>query len=346
MTGEFHPENGEAIPYVTATLAEEVVRLVEDVLNLRHPSLPDNALLRDVTGLEELLEKLVSLRECSLALSKGDLDCGIRHGGIVLGALKTLQANLRHLTFQAQRIAAGELDVHVNFLGQFSEAFNSMTSQLKETLEAKDKLAARYKDLSAYDSLTGLYNRTAFLEKVSHTLSEKTYKERCSALIMSDIDHFKSINDNFGHQCGDKVLCRISRLYQDCMRRHDILCRYGGEEFLILAAGVSSHIACKIAQRLCDAVRAMHITWEGSVIPVTASFGICSLPPLGENEFTEQFLEQYIQAADMNLYQAKRTGRNRVVCTENTHQADTTVHTGTEAQMLYAAVPETEISRL
>lgn len=330
MTGEFHPEN-EAMPHVTAVLAEEVVRLVEEVLNLRHPSLPDNTLLRNVTGLEELLEKLVSLREFSLALSRGDLDCGIRHGGIVLGALKALQANLRHLTLQAQRIAAGELDVHVNFLGQFSEAFNSMTSQLKGTLEAKDKLAARYKDLSAYDSLTGLFNRTAFLEKVSHTLGEEVYKERCSALIMSDIDHFKSINDNFGHQCGDKVLCRISQLYRECMRQHDILCRYGGEEFLILAAGVSSDIAYKIAQRLCDAVRAMRITWEGAEIPVTASFGVCLIPPLGENEFTEHFLNQYVQIADANLYHAKRTGRNRVVCTESDKREDDTKHTGTEA---------------
>lgn len=323
MTGEFHPENEEAEPHVTSALAEEVVRLVEDVLNLRHPSLPDHALLRNVTGLEELLEKLVSLREFSLALSRGDLNCGIRQGGIVLGALKALQANLRHLTLQAQRIAAGELDVQVNFLGQFSEAFNSMTSQLKGTLEAKDKLAARYKDLSTHDSLTGLYNRAAFLEKVALTLRVETYKERCSALIMSDIDHFKSINDTFGHQCGDEVLCRISRLYQDCMRQHDIVCRYGGEEFLILAAGVSNDIARKIAQRLCDAVRAMRVTWEGSAIPVTASFGVCSLPPLGDNEFTKNFLEQYIQSADANLYQAKRTGRNRVVCTENTHKADT-----------------------
>ena len=149
MKGEFRSESveREGSP-PSAELAGRVVRAVEEALKLPHPAPADEALLRDVEGLDSLLEEIAALREFSLAMARGELDYGARHRGVVIGALKGLQANLRHLTWQAQRIASGDLDVRVNFLGQFSEAFNSMTDQLKGTLREKDRLAARYKDLT------------------------------------------------------------------------------------------------------------------------------------------------------------------------------------------------------
>lgn len=306
-------ENETSLSGATA-LAEEVVRLVEEELSLPQPSVADEALLHDVAGLKTLLEKLATLRELSLSLSRGELEYATRQTGIVIGALKGLQANLRHLTWQAQRIAAGELNVRVSFLGQFSDAFNSMTAQLKGTLEEKDRLTAHYRELSAHDPLTGVYNRGAFLETAARLLAGDVCRERGSALIMSDIDHFKAINDTFGHQCGDEVLRRISHLYQDLLRQEDILCRYGGEEFLILAPGISCDIARGIAQRLCDAVRSLRISCGNAVVSVTASFGVCSMPPLRENEPSARFLREHIQIADLRLYQAKHDGRDRVVC--------------------------------
>ncbi len=317
MNGKLQPESveREGLPRATE-LADKAVRAVEDALNLPHPTPADEVLLRDVVGLRELLEEIAALREFSLAMSKGELDYTTRCRGVVIGALKSLQANLRHLTWQTQRIAAGDLDVRVNFLGQFSDAFNSMTDQLKVTLKEKDKLAARYKDLSEHDPLTGLYNRAAFLAAAECLLSGDICKEHCSSLIMGDIDYFKRINDKFGHQCGDEVLRRVSRLYQDGLRQGDIICRYGGEEFLIFTPGTSVCIANRIAQRLCDAVRGLRIVWYGKPVPVTVSFGVCSLPPVGEEGVTQRFLREYIQIADLNLYQAKHAGRDRVMCTE------------------------------
>lgn len=312
MKGEFRPES-DVSPHIATAQAEEVVRLVGEALNLPHPSVADEALLHEVTGLEMLLEEIATLRELALALSRGELDYSTRHRGIVIGALKSMQANLRHLTWQAQRIASGDLDVRVNFLGQFSEAFNRMTAQLKGTLEEKDKLAARYKELSDHDSLTGLYNRTAFLENATRLLTEEAYRERGSAVIMSDIDYFKGINDKYGHHCGDEVLRRVSRLFRDNLRREDLLCRYGGEEFLVLTPGISRDAACKVAQRLCDAVRELRITCGCATVSVTASFGVCAIPPMGENELTESVLREHVQIVDLNLYRAKSTGRDRVV---------------------------------
>ena len=244
MKGEFRSESVEReCSPPSAELAGRVVRTVEEALKLPHPAPADEALLRDVEGLGSLLEEIATLREFSLSLARGELDYGTRHRGVVIGALKGLQADLRHLTWQAQRIASGDLDVRVHFLGQFSEAFNSMAEQLKGTLREKESLAARYKDLSDRDPLTGLYNRSAFQEEAARLLTDELFRERSSALIMSDLDHFKRINDSFGHQCGDEVLRRVSRLYRASLRQEDIVSRYGGEEFIILAPGISAGVA-------------------------------------------------------------------------------------------------------
>lgn len=300
----------------SSDLAGRVVRLVDESLHKSNPSPADEELLHKVEGLGELLDEIAALREFSLALARGELHCDTRHKGVAIGALKALQANLRHLTWQAQRIASGELDVRVNFLGQFSDAFNSMTEQLKDTLEEKDKLAAKYKALSDHDSLTGLLNRSAFAEAAARLLGGELCRGCSSALIMSDIDHFKRINDDFGHQCGDEVLRRAAEVFRENLRQEDVVCRYGGEEFLILAPCLELESARRIAERLADALREMSIIWKGRYVRVTASFGVSPLPPVGEEGFSLRFLREYVQIADLNLYRAKREGRDRVVCGE------------------------------
>ncbi len=300
----------------SSDLAGRVVRLVDESLHKSNPSPADEELLHKVEGLGELLDEIAALREFSLALARGELHCDTRHKGVAIGALKALQANLRHLTWQAQRIASGELDVRVNFLGQFSDAFNSMTEQLKDTLEEKDKLAAKYKALSDHDSLTGLLNRSAFAEAAARLLGGELCRRCSSSLIMSDIDHFKRINDDFGHQCGDEVLRRVAEVFRENLRQEDVVCRYGGEEFLILAPCLELESARRIAERLADALREMSIIWKGRYVRVTASFGVSPLPPVGEEGFSLRFLREYVQIADLNLYRAKREGRDRVVCGE------------------------------
>lgn len=293
-------------------LAGRIVRVVDDALKL-HSAPVDAALLREVEGLDSLLKEIAVLRDFSLSMARGELDYETPHRGVIIGALKNLQSNLRHLTWRTQRIASGDLDAQVNFLGQFSDAFNSMAAHLKTTLGEKEKLTIHYKDLSERDPLTRLYNRSAFQEEAARLLTSELFRERSSALILSDIDHFKRINDTFGHQCGDEVLRRVSGLFRAGLRQEDIVCRYGGEEFLILAPGISAGVAREIAQRLGDAVRGMHIIWEGSPVTLTASFGLCALPPLGENGFTLRFLREHVQIADSNLYRAKHGGRDLVV---------------------------------
>lgn len=301
-------------------LAGAVVHTLREMLNSPNPSAPDMDLLREVPGLEEFRKELLALRGLSLSLSRGELAPKFEHDatrrGFVMDALKALQSNLRHLTGQARRIASGNLDVRVHFFGEFSTAFNCMAGELKAVLDEKERLATMYKELSDHDPLTGLYTRAAFMEFASRILASEAYGDRPSALIMGDIDHFKTINDTFGHLCGDEVLRCFGEMVRRKLRQEDVVCRYGGEEFLILTPGLCSDRARNVAQRLRSAVREMEIDWEGEKVSITASLGVCGVPPVERGGVTSRFLRECIQIADLSLYQAKRSGRNRVVCAD------------------------------
>lgn len=126
------------------------------------------------------------------------------------------------------------------------------------------------------------------------------------AVLLADIDHFKGINDTFGHPAGDEVLRGIADLAREVLRRSDVICRWGGEEFLILLRGTDLREATRIAERLREKVAETIFPPLPSNRAVTVSVGGCSLPP---------FLapEQLISQADTLLYRAKREGRNRVI---------------------------------
>jgi diguanylate cyclase (GGDEF)-like protein len=124
---------------------------------------------------------------------------------------------------------------------------------------------------------------------------------------MVDADHFKRVNDTWGHQCGDMVLKEIARILNEEKREADLLARYGGEEFLLLLAGISPEDARKSAERLRKAVESHKFSWKDTVIPVTISLGLCSRQ--GENIGK---VEELIAECDRLLYVAKEGGRNRV----------------------------------
>jgi diguanylate cyclase (GGDEF)-like protein len=170
--------------------------------------------------------------------------------------------------------------------------------------EAIDK--ALY-EAATIDPLTKISNRRNFFDRSLGELALARRNGYFVHTIMVDADHFKRVNDTWGHQCGDMVLKEIARILNEEKRECDLLARYGGEEFLLLLAGISPEDAKKSAERLRKAVEAHKFSWKDTVIPVTISLGLCSRQ--GENIGK---VEELIAECDRLLYVAKEGGRNRV----------------------------------
>lgn len=169
------------------------------------------------------------------------------------------------------------------------------------------KIGEFYKQLSMVDGLTGLHNRAWLNGQLHFLCSEANVIGQALTAIMVDIDHFKRINDQFGHQAGDHVLTSVANVLSQGLRQNDYAVRYGGEEFLVLLQGSNLNSGSLIAQRLLDRLRQTVIfdDPEHPLPHVTASLGVASLR-LGEPG------EALLERADALLYQAKGAGRNQV----------------------------------
>ncbi len=174
-------------------------------------------------------------------------------------------------------------------------------------------LAAReaLREQARHDFLTGLLNHGAILETLHNELARGSRERQPIALLMADLDRFKSINDTHGHQGGDAVLREAARRMKSVIRRYDALGRYGGEEFLFVLPGCRGADAFAQAERIRQAVAAQPFAAGNQVIPVTCSVGVSyrTLPDMGEADVL-------VREADMALYHAKNFGRNQVAVAE------------------------------
>jgi diguanylate cyclase (GGDEF)-like protein len=158
------------------------------------------------------------------------------------------------------------------------------------------------------DNLTGLYNRHHEREWLEQELRRAARDGRRAAVIMVDIDHFKRVNDSFGHDAGDMVLKALAGLFRQAIRGSDIACRHGGEEFLLLLSDASIDGAAKKAEALRDAVERLELRhMDRPLGKLTASFGVAAYPDHAEDA------DGLLRAADRALYCAKNEGRARVV---------------------------------
>ncbi len=174
------------------------------------------------------------------------------------------------------------------------------------TVEAR-RLLDSLRESALRDALTGLHNRR-FLEEYVETLVATTRrkKQRLSVLLM-DLDHFKQVNDNFGHDVGDEVLKALSRVLQEQVRTSDLVIRYGGEEFLVILQESDDYSGYRMAEKIRQAVEAMKIQISSGILRKTISIGVAGFPADGSDVW------EVIKCADIALYQAKEQGRNRVV---------------------------------
>ncbi|HSV95379.1 MAG TPA: diguanylate cyclase [Spirochaetota bacterium] len=187
-----------------------------------------------------------------------------------------------------------------------------LEEQVKERTLDLECAYESMKEISVRDPLTGCFNRR-FLEEQLPTEIERALRYgRPLSVIMGDIDHFKAINDTHGHHAGDLVLISISRAIIDTMRdRIDWVCRYGGEEFIIVMPETRIEDGSIVAERLRAKIENTPVEASGTSIPVTMSFGLTGfIPPVRRMKIT---MKDLIESADSMLYRAKNEGRNRVV---------------------------------
>jgi two-component system, cell cycle response regulator len=173
----------------------------------------------------------------------------------------------------------------------------------------QDQIDERYQkrlfESSLRDGLTSTFNRRYFVDRLNTEMRFATRHDKALALLFVDIDHFKKINDGFGHQAGDHVLAAVAREMSATLRAEDVLARYGGEEFAIICREIGREGALALGERLRAAVAGARFEHEGRVIPVTISVGAAvAIKP--------QQAQPLIAAADAAMYEAKRAGRNRV----------------------------------
>jgi diguanylate cyclase (GGDEF)-like protein len=167
-------------------------------------------------------------------------------------------------------------------------------------------LSEQMREIAVRDQLTGLLNRRGFAEQTERAYATARRTDRPISVIMADIDHFKSINDEFGHAAGDNALCHFAKILKVTRRADDIFARMGGEEFAIVLPGTVLEEAIHISEDLCRLLKEAPMIVEGRSMPMTASFGVATLS-LNDSCMTDAVIR-----ADRALYRSKRAGRNRV----------------------------------
>lgn len=187
------------------------------------------------------------------------------------------------------------------------------TRQLLEANAIKDQTIEKLHELqglliknATIDALTGLYNRRYMLEKLTqeHLRAQRTQRGYC--LILTDIDFFKQINDQRGHDCGDEVLQAVSQLLLNALRSIDVVCRWGGEEFLMLLPETDSLEARSVAERIRQRIQDQSFYYEGQSFNLTMTFGVAAFQP-------QLSIKEVVKLADRAMYQGKAQGRNQVV---------------------------------
>ena len=182
----------------------------------------------------------------------------------------------------------------------FSVELNNAQSELVAKLGEARRQAM-------FDPLTRLWNRRGGIDLLNKALDEALRHDYTLGICLADIDNFKSVNDQYGHQVGDEVLSRIARKIVGSVRPQDLVCRYGGDEFLVIVHDVDQKDCAEIAERVCDGIRSAPVRTREGTARVTLSIGI-AMRNRGDGITTHGLIEK----ADQALYSSKRAGRDRV----------------------------------
>lgn len=227
-----------------------------------------------------------------------------RHQGLLLSAaFMTVTAALYWFKHQHQPALLEPLPIaNTMLIGVCILAFSYVYEVTRERSEL------RLLELAQTDALTGLSNRIRLKETFERERSRAKREQTPFSLIVLDLDHFKSVNDNYGHEAGDLLLQRFASTLRKCLRASDLPARLGGEEFGILLANTNSDQAIEVSEKIRTCIEKMEVLFEGRTIRITVSGGIAELGVDGDS------LRSLLGHADERLYHAKASGRNRMVC--------------------------------
>ena len=188
---------------------------------------------------------------------------------------------------------------------QLEHLVEDRTRELRQAMQ-------EIKWLSQTDSLTGSFNRRYIGDNLLKEIKRARRYHRGLSVVLADLDHFKSVNDNHGHQCGDLVLLKFVEMIQASIRQGvDWVARYGGEEFLIVLPETELHEAETTAQRLRSLANQARVQCRDQELAITASYGVCALD--FSSQPSQALVEEMINSADTYLYQAKQQGRDRII---------------------------------
>ncbi|RJO74316.1 MAG: GGDEF domain-containing protein [Myxococcales bacterium] len=190
------------------------------------------------------------------------------------------------------------------FTADLQHIFQIIANQIAVRLENAE-IYGRLEEMAVTDGLTGLHNKRFFTERLDEIISRAERYEHKLAMMVLDIDHFKRVNDTYGHPVGDRVLREVARVLRESMRKTDLVARFGGEEFIVLLDAADHGQAYSKAEELRDVVAGLEFDTDLGKFGVQASFGIAVFPD--DTRVKDELLER----ADVALYQSKRLGRNR-----------------------------------
>lgn len=230
--------------------------------------------------------------------------------GLVMGLAaflltRQIMVPLTALIEGARKVAAGDLDVQLpvrrnDEIGFATKVFNEMVEKLKKSQTKLEQLATT-------DALTGLDNRKQIMQDLQDYFEYYQRYKTGFSVLMLDVDHFKSVNDTYGHQAGDEILKQIALIFRENLRNVDAAGRYGGEEFLVILAESAEEESLHAAERIRKAVANHFFCHEDDVIRLHVSIGVSRIMEQDEDE------QAVVKRADRALYRAKKNGRNQVV---------------------------------
>lgn len=226
---------------------------------------------------------------------------------IDMGFMKAMPAEVVYipLVYQEKVLGVLVLGSTKRYLEDEVNFFDYLADQISIALD-NARMHQRIQELSITDGLTGLYNRRYLNTRLEQEWSRAVRQKLPISILLSDIDNFKSVNDNYGHDKGDEVIRSVSGVFRDNSRKEDIVARYGGEEFVVVMVNATREQAELMAQRICDSAREKVYPWMDR--GATLSIGVATLPDVAADSF-----EALVEAADKAMYQAKMSGKDRVV---------------------------------
>lgn len=267
-----------------------------------------NIFLDDETGRErDELKKIITILADSISgllLNSGDFDSGLDECIERLQEAHSLHEvqEIRELLLQQTK----GLQVRTRQMVADVQQAREQVSDANKQVEVLKKQMEKVKQEIIIDPLTRTYNRRAFDEKIKQEMMGYQRYGRPTALAIIDIDHFKMVNDTYGHRTGDGVLRVLSEVMKKEIREIDVLARYGGEEFALILPHTPYKQALDVAERIRQKVESSRFTYKGKPFSVTISIGVGTLKE-------DDSLDDYIERVDKALYRAKDGGRNRVV---------------------------------